>query len=151
MYAQILGWLIFFALCWFVTKFSERAYAYFNPATTDFSERAYAYFNPAEAAATERAAEPAPLAEPAAPADLLAKITRLKEVIRLVKLERDGLRAENERLKATLAQRPTMTAAELRNLQFCLHPDRVAFAKDAALTARYTQAFRWLSESGACY
>jgi hypothetical protein len=43
--------------------------------------------------------------------------------------------------------RQTMTRAQYRNLQFCLHPDRVASAHNEELTARYTQAFRWLADT----
>ena len=37
-----------------------------------------------------------------------------------------------------------MTRAQYRKLQFCLHPDRVAAFQDVEMTARYTEAFRWL-------
>jgi hypothetical protein len=42
-----------------------------------------------------------------------------------------------------------LTRTQYRNLQFCLHPDRVAPFHDDGITARYTQAFRWLADSEA--
>jgi hypothetical protein len=42
-------------------------------------------------------------------------------------------------------QQPVLTASDYRKLQFCLHPDRVAAFNDAGITARYTEAFKWLA------
>jgi hypothetical protein len=42
--------------------------------------------------------------------------------------------------------RPVLSRSQYRNLQFCLHPDRVASWRNDELTARYTKAFRWLAD-----
>jgi hypothetical protein len=44
-------------------------------------------------------------------------------------------------------RRQFMTREQYHKLQFCLHPDRIAPLKDAELTARFTQAFCWLTDN----
>ena len=59
-------------------------------------------------------------------------------------LEGRGIKKANRGLKCR-PQRPVLTASDYRKLQFCLHPDRVAAFNDAGITARYTEAFKWLA------
>jgi hypothetical protein len=112
---------------------------------------------------------PPPKATPQAPpvidhavtASLQAKVAELQAAIerkeqRIKNLETAHLLSDKilKRADDTIAelrkqvreQQPAVTSAQYRNLQFCLHPDRVASLRDDELTARYTAAFRWLGE-----
>jgi hypothetical protein len=65
-------------------------------------------------------------------------VKKAHAVIAKLKSDNAALAAENNLRNRGLTQN------EYRNLQFCLHPDRVASLRDDELTARYTRAFRWL-------
>jgi hypothetical protein len=84
------------------------------------------------------------------------EIARLKARIAELQQERVG-EARIAELKARIADleaalRKTnrgfiWTTKECRNVEFCTHPDRVAFLKDEALTARFAAAFGTVKSS----
>jgi hypothetical protein len=112
------------------------------------------------------AAKPSPPPDTPRIAALMAMVSELEAAIKARENCIEHLTAETKRLEAMLRRkeeaiaklddtiatlrrgtRQTMTRAQYRNLQFCLHPDRVAYAHDEEITARYTQAFRWLADT----
>jgi hypothetical protein len=70
---------------------------------------------------------------------LAAEFEAARQVANKLMARVDQLR---EQLREQSVSRLTRT--QYRNLQFCLHPDRVAAFQDEEITARYTEAFRWL-------